>query len=558
MAEPRNADGAPMTIARRAALGISFLASVSSAGIGTSSAAPGDPVVAFGEDGLVVRTFGIEDGRFEDAAITPDGRIVVVGDANSTPEVRSSLVVRYVADGTMDPSFGSGGVVLTSTHPDSTTAKAVVALPSGAVVVGGDHGNFVGMYLARYDVDGALDASFGEDGIVVLLPASIGLNELNALVRQPDGGLVAGGEIFPGFGLVRFLENGAIDTSFGQDGGVRTAVGERSSVDALAALSDGRILAAGTDHSGDQSTIAVARYTSTGTLDPTFGDAGIVRIRPLGRDTFLSDMAVQPDGKIVVGGAIRKVEDGNDRLVVRLLADGALDPTFGRNGIYTEAEDFSRSVSAVALQPDGKIVFASFRKCVRLEGNGQRDDAFGDDGEAIVDVDTRDVLLTPDGSILLVGSYRGGEGFPTALALLESGLTIEPPEGSLEQPADGSYQGGVGDFEGWTCGSGDVVVVVDDVWFVVMATGRERLDTADVCGDAGNGFGLTIPWALFGHGEHEAVAFAGGLEVGRSLFYVFSIADLWSRRGEFEEEERSTDFGRLNTELHEVLAGFFE
>lgn len=558
MADRGNADGPLMTCVRRAALGISLCASVLFAAIGTSAAAPGDPVVTFGDGGLVVRTFGTDDGRFEAAAVTPDGRIVVVGDANSTPAVRSSLVVRYAADGTMDPAFGNGGAVLTSTHPDSTAAKAVVALPNGDLVVGGDHGNFVGMYLARYDVDGALDTSFGDDGIVVRSTGFVGLNELNALVRQPDGALVAGGEIFPGFGLVRFHEGGDVDTSFGANGEVRTEVGERSSIDALVALSDGRILAAGTGRTGDQSAIALARYTSDGALDPTFGDAGIVRLRPLGRNALLSDMAVQPDGTIVVTGAIHRLEDGNDRLVMRLLADGSVDSSFGAQGVYTEAEPFSRAVSAVLLEPDGKIVLTSFRKCIRLEASGQRDDSFGRNGEAVVDVDTRDLLRLPNGSILLVGAYRGGDGFPTALALLESGLSVQPPAGSLERPGEGSYQGGVGDFDGWTCGAGDVVVVVDEVWFVRMATGRERVETVDLCGDTDNGFGLTVSWSLFGHGEHEAVVFAEGLEVDRSLFYVFSIADLWSRRGEFGEEERRTAFGQLNTELPQALAAFFE
>ncbi len=550
------ADGCLMRFCcRGAAIGVGVLACLVAGA--PSWADPGEPDPGFGQGGLAVLSVGATGGRLDGAGILPDGRIVAVGSAEDEDDVRASLVMRYRTDGTLDPSFGDAGVVRTATHPESTFAKAIVTLPNGEVVVGGDHGNFVGMYLARYEVDGELDAAFGDEGIVVR-ENGVKLNELNALAVQSDRFLVAAGEIFPGFGLVRFGPDGDIDTTFGEQGAASTEIGERSDVSAVAILPDGRILAAGTYRDGEEGGVALALYKADGGLDATFGDGGVLQIRPAGRDARVEGMVIQPDGRIILAGAIERAPDGVNRLVMRLLSNGSFDPSFGTDGVLEDVDDFSRAVSAVALQPDGKIVVSSFRTCLRFDSDGGRDESFSDDGLAPVDVDTEQILIRPDGSILLAGTHRKDDEFETGLAVFDSGLDLAIPQGALESPAEGSDQGDLGAVLGWTCAAGNAVIVVDDVWFLVAPGGLDRPETAEACGDSNNGFALTIPWTLFGSGEHEAVLFADGREISRNLFNVFSIVDLLPEIDEVGEGVPVKLVPQLMGELHQALVAISE
>jgi uncharacterized delta-60 repeat protein len=234
-------------------------------------------------------------------------------------------VARYNADGTLDASF-AGGQLTTDIGGGTNTARNIVLQANGAIVVSGEPiGTFTGSDhtdVVRYDSNGNLDASFGTAGKVTLNDARVG----EGLALQSDGKLVLVGTIdvtvppaFPGsvteFALLRLNANGTADEAFGT---VSTAIsaGERDSARAVALQRDGKIVVAG-QSSNINPNFGIARYNTDGTLDTTFGQAGMLSIDFFGFTDVAESVLVQPDGNIVVGGLARDNVDGYG--VVRVL-----------------------------------------------------------------------------------------------------------------------------------------------------------------------------------------------------------------------------------------------
>lgn len=201
------------------------------------------------------------------------------------------------APGDLDPTFGTGGIVRTPVVPLYDGAWDVLVQPDGKIVaVGQARGATVDFALARYLEDGTLDDTFGTDGIVIT-PVGPGEDIPNAVVRQPDGKLLVVGHSNNGanndIALVRYLEDGTLDDTFGIGGIVTTPVGSANEAASSVALqSDGKIVIAGNANVGTTDPV-VARYESDGTLDASFGSGGIVVV-PVGSGTdTLSSVAIQ-------------------------------------------------------------------------------------------------------------------------------------------------------------------------------------------------------------------------------------------------------------------------
>jgi uncharacterized delta-60 repeat protein len=206
---------------------------------------------------------------------------------------------------------------------------------------------------------------------------------------------------------------GSLDTSFSEDG-IQTAFPNGAVAYSVAIDHHERIVLAGATLSGDPD-IALARFTTGGALDPTFGEGGKVRT-DLGADDYAFDLAIQDDGGIVVVGERRG--PATDRMVVqRYLPNGTLDPGFADAG--TALTGFGRrfqSASAVAITPDDRIVVAGFTSngitsrsaLARYLPDGRLDRDFGDDGRVTADVSVSgerftDVIVRPDGRIVAAG-----------------------------------------------------------------------------------------------------------------------------------------------------------
>src|SRR5215471_1271543 len=270
---------------------------------------------AFGAAGKVSLSLGPgapgNGGRAEALAIQPDGKIVVAGFAWQTGTSIDFAVTRFNQDGSLDQSFGTGGRVATDFFGMEDEAQAVAIQPDGKIVVAGRAAIAAAtggvldfdFALARYNHDGTLDTGFGSGGKVTTHFGD-GRNIGQAVLLQPDGHIVVAGGA-PGvnggldFALARYSSTGTLDPSFGAGGMVRTDfMGDNDVALALALQPDGKLIAAG-EAAGDKSIIgtplgtdfALARYNANGSLDTTFGVGGKVTTDFLGANDVAASVA---------------------------------------------------------------------------------------------------------------------------------------------------------------------------------------------------------------------------------------------------------------------------
>ncbi len=263
----------------------------------------------FGAGGKVSTNFG----RFDVAnalAIQPDGKIVVAGYAAVDNTDVGFALVRYDPNGTLDSSFGASGRVFTVFPDGGSEVEAVSILPDGKIIAAGfssTPSDFGGAFaLARYTADGTLDPSFGVGGIVTTTFA--GQDTFGyALAVQPDGKVVVSGRagiLFdPDFALARYNVDGTLDDSFGEGGKVTTDfAGQRDIAFATVLQADGRIVAAGRSGTGATTDFALARYNPDGTLDTSFGTGGKVTTDFAGQLDVAYACVLQTDERIVAVG----------------------------------------------------------------------------------------------------------------------------------------------------------------------------------------------------------------------------------------------------------------
>ena len=342
----------------------------------------------------------------------------------------------HAAPGDLDPSFGTGGRVVTDFNLSTDIAGAIALQPDGKLVVVGTtytNNDYSGedFAIARYNADGSIDTTFGANGRVTTDFPGLAASASSVLV-QPDGKILVAGGAFPLFTflgnmeLVRYNPDGSLDAGFGDGGIVTTVFPHGSYASALALQPDGKILAAGTDYvnfSSDASSdtdFALARYEADGSPDFGFGSGGQVTtdFERLNDDAFA--VLVRPDGRIVAVGSSRDPLSDYDFAAARYLPDGQLDPAFGTRGRVST--DFGRGgfdrAGAAALQRDGGIVAAGFSNTpsggamnfavARYLANGTLDPGFSGDGLQQVGFGSccqsaNSVLLQRDGKIVLVG-----------------------------------------------------------------------------------------------------------------------------------------------------------
>ena len=223
-------------------------------------------------------------------AIQPDGKIVAAGFSGT-----DFALARYNSDLTLDGAFGDGGKVTTnySVSGAGDRADAVAVQPDGKIVVAGssyDAVEYDEFALLRYNSDGSLDSTFGDGGIVITSIGDITEDRAYAVAIQPDGKIIVAGESFHDFAVARYNSDGRLDDSFGDGGIVTTDFGGESAAGyAVAIQADGKIVVAGAGDVYDPSKMncissggyhcqywdfALARYNSDGSLDESFGNAG--------------------------------------------------------------------------------------------------------------------------------------------------------------------------------------------------------------------------------------------------------------------------------------------
>ena len=264
----------------------------------------------FGGEGKVTTSFSRRRDIAYGVAVQADGKIVVAGSSGGGGDSRFALA-RYNTDGTLDTTFGGDGRITTDfiqgIDYGVSAADALAIQSDGKIVAAGTAGNRPA--LARYNTDGTLDPTFGGDGEVMLpvncCPVFVGIFDATV---QPDGRIVTAGERFECFMaqdcernpmLVRYNTDGTLDTTFGSGG---IALGLCGSTNALALQVDGRIVVAGTGCGTARGDFLLARYTTNGTLDASFGRGGRVLTSFARNWDEARGVAIQVDGKIVVSG----------------------------------------------------------------------------------------------------------------------------------------------------------------------------------------------------------------------------------------------------------------
>jgi uncharacterized delta-60 repeat protein len=314
---------------------------------------------SFGGDGTVRTDFGHSETAEGVAVDSPD-RVIAVGESwNGTgPHAPDAVLARYQPDGQLDPAFGGDGRVRTLIGYQSG-ANAVAVDAQGRIVIAGWSFRQTPPYdefftIARYETDGSLDPSFGTGGKVRTSFGIPGQWDSSALAVAIDsqGRIVATGVSEASDGsersrsaMARFRPNGALDTSFSGNGKLTPPTGGGLAID-----SQDRIMVSGARGTQPDLDFALFRYTD-GTRDRSFGAHGTVRTDFRGGDDYSSAVAIDPRGRIVAGGA-----GGRGFALARYKADGSLDPSFSRNGKVTI--DVGRSASSPwrrvgASFPDG-------------------------------------------------------------------------------------------------------------------------------------------------------------------------------------------------------------
>jgi uncharacterized delta-60 repeat protein len=422
-----------------------------------ASGYPSNPVTAgdeldpsFGVGGKVITDFFGNNDQVNGIAIQGDGKIVAVGSALRDATTPGLGIARYNPDGTLDTNFGTGGKV-TADVPgilDRFVPIAVALQSNGKIVVGGESANlstgFSQFALARFNANGSLDVSFGDEGRVITNMSNFGDSAL-ALAIQPDGKILAVGEvndvyyasITPYCAMVRYNTDGSLDSTFGSAGIVRASPGK---LHAVVIQPDEKIVAAGISVAGHYapSRLAVWRYNSNGTYDGSFGNGGLFPgfdgIYIIGADPALKFYAARsilllPGGELIAAGL---AGDGTTNYfgLIKLNSAGNLDPSFDADGIVTT--DFrprSAGSTAVGLQADGKIVAAGYARgidevgdfaVVRYNPDGSSDVSFGDNGKVTTSFggfsSAQSLAVQPNGNIVVAGYGTGDVSRDFALA----------------------------------------------------------------------------------------------------------------------------------------------
>jgi uncharacterized delta-60 repeat protein len=375
---------------------------------------------SFGTGGSVLVDIG-GPGPFEDEPFwmvsQPDGKLLTAGKGyNRGTGNFDFTLIRYDKDGTLDPTFGWGGIVLTDFLQFYDEGLSVALQTDGKIVVAGRANRPNGQAdfaIVRYNQNGSLDTSFGWGGRV-MTEFFGGVDIALAIVVQQDGKLVVAGfatRVATGadFAMVRYNTNGSLDTTFGWGGFVTTDfTGSTDAITKLLLQPDGKFVATGLTFSSGNGNFdyAVARYLPDGQLDSSFGWGGLVARDFLADNDVGYSSLLQPDGKIVVGGLAYNPGNASfDVGLARFNENGSLDPTFASSGVpglaVTDIFGGYDQALWLTLQPDGKILGGGHAVhpstgfdflLIRYLPDGSLDTSFGDSGYV-----TTDFFGGPDG-----------------------------------------------------------------------------------------------------------------------------------------------------------------
>lgn len=328
----------------------------------------------------------------------------------------------------LDQTFAANGLYLGDT---GVCVKIAVQQDGKIITTSGEEQNGMMTYAMRFNSDGSIDQSFGNNGYFTSPIIDYGHNSPRLLYIQPDGKIILGSaiELAPladnDFFLIRLKTNGELDSSFGINGTVITSLFGDEYFSSVVVQPDNKILAYGYS-SGNERHIMVLRYQPDGTIDSSFGTNGVVQSETTSWGFHYptpNDIKIMQDGRIVIGlkasiFALNPPSGNTAFSVIRLLPNGSLDTSFNHTGIAYTNTNLPGLIycRAMSLQPDGKILLfgdADSLAIIRFDSSGSLDKSFGINGLKKFDTLGRleDGLIQPDGKIV------AGVGIDNSMAL---------------------------------------------------------------------------------------------------------------------------------------------
>lgn len=400
---------------------------------------PGTLDATFNGFGKVIVAVGSDIDNATSVLVQPDGKIVIAGNCRNGGSI-VMCAMRLTDVGAPDATFGASGKFFAAPSAGTDSAAGMAMQRDGKLVLAGFcAGNTVVQFCAvRINSDGTPDATFGGTG-KVLSAVGTGFSAAVAVVMQSDGKIVLAGRCAGGFCALRHNTDGSLDTDFNGTGSVVSSpsgAGNSEFPHAVALQAGGKIVIAGECAAGGSWKFCALRYTPNGMLDTTFNVNGLV-VSGIGtfpnNNAYARGLAAQPDGKLLMGGFCGS-QDAYDFCALRYLANGTLDQSFGSAGIIRTVGSSNEQANALLLQPDGRLVLAgnclvagTYNFCAnRYTSDGILDVAFNATGKLATAIggglDTATAIAQQlDGKLVLAGSCAGTSNVDFCAARYDNG-----------------------------------------------------------------------------------------------------------------------------------------
>lgn len=413
--------------------------------------ADGQPDASFGTGGVATLASPYGDDQAAAVRLLDDG--ILVAGRTSNGGTSNMLLLRLNADGSPDTGFGTGGRVETDFDGADDAAHAVTVDSLGRLVVAGmaTEDGIPAAAVLRLLADGSPDTSFGSSGRAVFSILGVAAAEGRGVIVQSGGRIVVGGHArlstSERFALFAFTSAGAPDTGFGTDGYALTAVGTGSNVQSrgqsLVELTGGQLLLAGTGTVSGSPRAALARYTAAGILDTSFGTGGSVLGSAGSGETSGRGVIQQADGSLLVAATLTSTTVRFAAL--KYTTNGSLDTSFGSSGIaLTAFSGYNAESAALAATSDGFILagtlggdLVSSLGLARCTPTGALNTGFSADGRLEFNLrltppfaQARAVSQQNDGKVVLAGSVSTDNGTDFVVCRYLSDGTPDPAFGN--------------------------------------------------------------------------------------------------------------------------------
>jgi len=312
----------------------------------------------FGIGGNVITKIGNKDDKATSVKIDKNGSIFV-GGYTWTGSKYDFTLVKYKSDGTLDTRFSNGGIITTSVGIFDDMANSLAIQNDGKIIQSGISERVLNLEFAivRYNSDGTLDNSFGTGGIVTTAIGTLD-NRSQSVALCNDNRIILAGYSNTvtdnNFTVVKYNQDGSLDNTFGVAGKIATDIGQADDfAKSVVIQNDNKILVSGYSFNGSKYMLSVVRYKIDGSIDSTYGVNGKEKLSINNIDDRASTSVLQSDGKLIIGG-ISSNGSNFDFTLTRLDSTGKPDTNFGN--VITDINSFNDTLTSVILQNDGKVL----------------------------------------------------------------------------------------------------------------------------------------------------------------------------------------------------------